>query len=140
MSIKFSLLINQKMRTCLADKGQSKKQTNLFENFARNKLKLRRVQLSRRLTVFTLMRLRDRSRRLTVFTLMRLRQQKTDDSRLILPINPDKAPKSRRLTVFTLMRLRQPADDSRLILPINPDKAHKVSIIVYNALYMINSR
>ena len=32
------------------------------------------------------------------------------------------------------------ADDSRLILPINPDKAPKVSIIVYNALYTINSR
>ena len=42
-----------------------------------------------------------------------------------LPINPDKAPK---------------ANDSQLILPVNPDKAHKVSIIVYNALYMINSR
>ena len=41
--------------------------------------------------------------------------QKADDSRLILPINPDKAPKSRRLTVFTMMRLRQFADDSRLI-------------------------
>ena len=35
---------------------------------------------------------------------------------------------------------RQKADDSRLILSVNPDKAHKVSIIVYNALYMINSR
>ena len=55
---------------------------------------------------------------------MRLRQF-ADDSRLILPINPDKAPKSRRLTVFTLMRLRQFADDSRLILPVNPDKAPK---------------
>ena len=51
--------------------------------------------------------------------------QKADDSRLILSINLDKAPK---------------VDDSRLILPINPDKAHKVSIIVYNALYTINSR
>ena len=42
-----------------------------------------------------------------------------------LPINPDKAPN---------------ADDSWLILPINLDKAHKISIIVYNALYTINSR
>ena len=32
------------------------------------------------------------------------------------------------------------ADDSQLIFPINPDKAQKVSIIVYIALYMINSR
>ena len=55
---------------------------------------------------------------------MRLRQF-ADDSRLILPINSDKAPK---------------VDDSQLILPINPDKAHKVSIIVYIALYMINNR
>ena len=42
-----------------------------------------------------------------------------------LPINPDKAPK---------------VDDSWLILSINPDKAHKLSIIVYNALYTINSK
>ena len=83
--------------------------TDQKQNFVGNKLKTRRVQLSRQLTVFTLMRLR----------------QFANDSRLILPINPDKAPK---------------ADDSRLILPINPDNAHKVSLIIYIALYTINNR
>ena len=43
---------------------------------------------------------------------MRLKQN-ADDSRLIIPINPDKAPK---------------ADDSWLILSINPDKAQKSMI------------
>ena len=42
MSIKFKLRINQKMKACLADKGQNQKQTDLFENFTGNKLKTRR--------------------------------------------------------------------------------------------------
>ena len=88
------------MKACLADKGQSQKQTNLFENFAGNKLKPRRVQLSRRLTVFTLMRLR----------------QFADDSRLILPINPDKAPKKPTTHSFHSNEAKaQFADNSRLI-------------------------
>ena len=85
------------------------------------------------------MRLRDQSRRLTVFTLMRLRQF-ADDSRLILPVNPDKAQSAddSRLILPIDPDKAPKADDSRLILPINPDKAHKVSIIVYNVLYMID--
>ena len=43
--------------------------------------------------------------------MIKINQNLADDSRLILPINPDKA---------------QKVDDSRLILPINPDKAPKV--------------
>ena len=46
--------------------------------------------------------------------------QKVNDSRLILPINPDKA---------------QKADDSQLILPINSDKTHKVSIMISYIIY-----
>ena len=72
---------------------------------------------------------------------MRLRQS-ADDSRLILPINPDKVPKaddSRLILPINPDKVPN-VDDSRLILLINPDKAHKVSIIVYIALYMINSR
>ena len=81
------------------------------------------------------------SRRLTVFTLMRLRQS-ADDSRLILPINPDKAryANDSRLILPINPDKAPNTDDSRLILLINPDKAQKVSIIVYNALYTINSR
>ena len=69
---------------------------------------------------------------------MRLRK-KADDSRLILPANPNKA---------------QKVDDSRLILPINPDKTlkaddsrliHQLILIrlpqgiMYNTLYMIKN-
>ena len=75
---------------------------------------------------------------------MRLRQF-ADDSRLTLPINPDKAPKKptthsfhsdeakaiRRWFTVNLPVNPDKApkvDDSRLILPINPDKAQKPMI------------